>query len=64
MKLLFKKGNCPLWNSIIDSCPDNVIEEDFVEACHAKLILSSDGFTYKGIEFETEADYVWFLLKI
>ena len=65
MRVRFKRGECPVWNRIIDSTPDDLITEEFVEKLGGKL-FSDDPmtFTYEGIEFATEADYTWFMMRI
>lgn len=65
MRVRFKRGECPVWNWIIDSTPDDLITEEFVEKIGGKLFSDEPkSYCYDGIEFVTEAHYTWFLLKI
>ena len=64
MRVRFKLLDCPLWNRIIEACPDYLVE-DFVEKHRGELFSDEPkSYRYDGIEFVTEADYTWFLLKI
>jgi hypothetical protein len=66
MKYRFKKLDDPIWFRLVDACPDELMVTEFIENLGAKLFVGEyDGIMrYDGIEFETEAAYTWFLLKI
>lgn len=65
MKIRFKTLDDPIWFRLVDACPDELNVEEFVGQCGGKLF--SDGpfeNVATGIEFPTESDLTWFMLKI
>ena len=65
MKIQFKETYDLVWFRLVDTCPDYLNMEEFVNKLGGK-VLSDGPFEYviNGIEFPSEAHYSWFLLKI
>lgn len=66
MKIQFKETYDLVWFRLVDTCPDYLNMEEFVNKLGGKLFTNKDDFIerYEGIEFKTEAHYTWFLLKL